>query len=59
VDTKILEQHKHPKFPRLTLQLRSTSAFYQALAFVDGRKHQKSMRTEELTTALKLAQEPL
>jgi integrase len=52
----IIETHKHPKFPRLTIDLRSKSRFYQARAYVDGLR-QKSMRTDNLTTAMKLAGE--
>ena len=52
----LLEQHKHPAFPRLTLQLRSNSRFYQAVTFLDGKKHLKSMKTEKLPTAFKLGE---
>jgi len=55
--TEVLEQHAHPKFPRLSVQLRSNSRFYQAVTFLDGRLIQRSMRSEALETSLKLAGE--
>jgi integrase len=39
------------------VQLRSNSRFYQALTFLDGKKRQASLKTDKLTTALKLAEE--
>lgn len=55
--TKVLEQHQHPKYPRLTVDLRSNSRFYQARTFLDGKLTQKSTKTTSLTTAFKLAEE--
>lgn len=56
--TKILENHVHPKHPRLYVQLRSNSKVYQALTFLDGKKRQKALKkTTKLTTAFKLAEE--
>jgi hypothetical protein len=46
-----------PKYPRLQVQLRRRSKFYQALTFIDGRKVQKSLKTDRLSTALKLDHE--
>jgi integrase len=53
----LLESHTHPKYPRLKLQLRIRSQFYQGLVFLDGRKYLKSLKTTSLTTALKLGEE--
>lgn len=53
----LLEAHPHPKYPRLQVQLRRRSKFYQALTFIDGRKVQKSLKTDRLSTALKLGEE--
>jgi integrase len=53
--TKILEQHVHPKFPRLTIDRRSNSPFYQARAFIKGRLMQRSMRTRSIAEAMQLA----
>ncbi len=52
----ILETHRHPKYERLVIDLRSKSRKYQARAYVD-RLRQKSMGTDQLTTAIKLAGE--
>lgn len=54
---RVLEQHVHPKYPRLVIDLRSKSKFYQARTFLDGRLLQHSTRTPQLTTALRLAAE--
>ena len=54
---KIVETHEHPKYPRLTLQLRNISRFYQARTFLDGRLLYHSTKTDRLTTALKLGGE--
>lgn len=54
---KVTEQHVHPKYPRLVIDLRSKSRFYQARTFLDGRLLQHSTKTPELTTALRLAAE--
>jgi hypothetical protein len=53
----ILEQHRHPRYPRLKIQLRKRSRHYQAIVFLDGRKLQHSLRTDQLTTAFKLGEE--
>jgi integrase len=55
--TKVIEQHRHPKFPRLVLDLRTNSRFYQARTFLDGRLVQKSTKTTQLATAFKLAED--
>jgi hypothetical protein len=54
---RILERHRHPKYERLTLQRRSDSVYLQAVCYLDGELHQKSTRSGELTTALKLGGE--
>jgi hypothetical protein len=34
----LLESHPHPKYPRLTLDLRADSKFYQARIFLDSKR---------------------
>jgi hypothetical protein len=53
----ILDRHPHPKYPRLTLQRRSNSKYYQAVVFLDGKMRQKSTHTVALSTAFKLGEE--
>lgn len=55
--TKVIEQHHHPKYARLVVDLRTNSRFYQARTFLDGKLVQKSTKTAELRTALKLAED--
>lgn len=55
--TKVIEQHHHPKYPRLVVDLRTNSRFYQARTFLDGKLVQKSTKTGELRTAFKLAED--
>ncbi len=55
--TKVTEQHRHPKFPRLVIDLRTNSRFYQARTFLDGKLVQKSTKTTNLPTAFKLAED--
>jgi integrase len=54
---QIQESHPHPKYPRLQIQLRRKSRFYQGLTFLDGRKVQKSLKTDQLATAFKLGED--
>lgn len=54
---KLLEQHTHPKHPRLYVQLRDDSKWLQAVAFVGGQKSQYSTRTQHLLTAYRLAED--
>jgi integrase len=54
---KVRETHQHPKYPRLRLDLRDDSAFWQARTFLDGKQRQKSTETANLRTAFKLAEE--
>lgn len=53
----ILGQHEHPKYSRLSIQLRHKSRFYQDVVFLDGRKVQKSLKTDQLSTAFKLGEQ--
>jgi len=55
--TKVLEDHAHPTFPRLHVQLRSNSKFYQSITHLDGRYQQKSTKVRELPAAFKVAEE--
>jgi len=52
----LVEQIEHPKYPRLKLQIRARSKFYQALTFQDGKKVQHSLKTTNLDTVLKLSE---
>lgn len=54
---RVTESHAHPKFDRLTVDLRTKSKYFQARTFHDGRLHQKSTKTTALSTALRLAAE--
>lgn len=54
---EVRERHAHPKFSRLSIQLRSDSRFYQAVTFLDGKLRQKSLKTRELPAAFKLGEE--
>lgn len=53
----VQERHAHPKFPRLSIQLRSDSRFYQAVTFLDGKLRQKSLKTCELPAAFKVGED--
>jgi hypothetical protein len=57
VANQILEKYPHPKHPRLTIQRRTTSRFYQSLTFLDGQLKQHSLKTTHLPTAFKLAED--
>jgi hypothetical protein len=57
VKTQVLERYPHPKLPRLTIQLRSDSRFYQAVTFLDDKLKQHSLKTTNLPTAFKLAED--
>lgn len=54
---KLKEQHTHPTHSRLYIQLRDDSKWFQAVAFIDGRKRQSSTRTQHLPTAFRLAED--
>jgi hypothetical protein len=53
---KVIQQYVSRKNPRVYLQERSNSKFLQALTFLNGKKRQKSMGTEDLGTAEKAAE---
>jgi hypothetical protein len=53
----LLETHRHPKYPRLALDLRADSRFYQARTYLDGKVRLKSTKTEALPAALKIAED--
>src|SRR5262245_7438671 len=53
----LLESHKHPTLPRLSLDKRADSRYWQARTFLDGKVRLKSTKTDELTTAFRLAEE--
>ncbi len=52
----LLETHKHPQYPRLALDLRADSRFYQARTYLDGKVWLKSTKTGALPTAFKIAE---
>lgn len=51
----MVEQHKHPEFPRLTLVRRDSSRFYHARIYLDGKLKQSSLKTPDIKLALRLA----
>lgn len=53
----MLEQYSHPKYPRLVVLRHHRSRFYQSRTYLNGALIQHSLKTEELTLALKLAEE--
>jgi hypothetical protein len=55
--TLIAARYPHPKFPRLSVQMRSNSRFYQAVTFIDGKLVQWSTKTPDLPLALKLSED--
>src|SRR5436190_12908382 len=52
----LLETHTHPTIPRLTLDRRADSPFYQARAFIDGRQRTSSTKTSDIRTAFRVAE---
>lgn len=52
-----VQRFPHPKYPRLYIQLRSNSRFFQAVTYVDGRLLQKSLKVEQLEAAYQLGLE--
>jgi hypothetical protein len=54
---QLLEKFPHPKYPRLTIQLRNRSRFYRAMTFLDGKLRYHSLKTTHLPTAFKLAED--
>src|ERR1700680_1695782 len=55
--TSVVARYPHPKFPRLSVQQRSNSRFYQAVTFIDGKLRQWSTKTPDLPLALKLSED--
>jgi len=53
---RVLETHRHPKIPKLRLERRSSSRYWQARVYADGRIHQKSTEHPELRSALRIAE---
>lgn len=51
----MVEQHKHPEFPRLTIVRTDRSRFYHARIYLDGKLKQASLRTPDIKLALRLA----
>jgi len=54
---RVIERHPHPKYPRLSIQRRSDSRFYQAITYLDGKLRQASTRVTHLPSALKIAED--
>jgi integrase len=52
----LLESHRHPKLPRLTLDLRADSRYWQARTFLDGKVRLKSTKVESLPAAFRVAE---
>lgn len=53
----LLETHQHPKYPRLHLDLRADSRFFQARVYLEGRVRLKSTKSESLPTAFRIAED--
>jgi len=53
----VKERHLHPKFPRLRLELRSDSKFFQAVTRLDNKLRQKTTGTDNLVTAYRVAED--
>jgi hypothetical protein len=53
----LLESHRHPKLPRLALDLRADSRYWQARTFLDGKVRLKSTKVETLPAALRIAED--
>lgn len=53
----LLESHRHPKLPRLTLDLRADSRYWQARTYLDGKVRLKSTKVETLPAAFKVAED--
>ena len=51
------ERHRHGTLDRLYVYRQPRSRFYGAETFLDGRKRRASLKTDSLTTALKLSEE--
>jgi hypothetical protein len=55
--TSVLERHPHPTYPRLRIELRSDSRFFQAVTRLDDKLRQKTTGTDNLPTALRIAED--
>lgn len=55
--TQTVEQHVHPSYNRLVVLRRNTSRFYHCRTYLNRALIQHSLKTDELTLALKLAEE--
>lgn len=53
---RVTEKHRSAKYPKLHLELRSSSRYWQGRCFMDGRLHQKSTEHTELRSAMKIAE---
>jgi hypothetical protein len=51
------DRHEHPDHSELYVFRRPRSRFYYGETCVDGRKERRSLKTDRLATALKLASE--
>lgn len=55
--TVVVERHTHPKYPQLRIELRSDSSKYQAVTRLDNRLRQWTTGTDNLPTAIRLAED--
>jgi hypothetical protein len=53
---RLQEKHRSAKFPGLWLERRSSSRYWQARAWLDGKVQQKSMEHDDVRTAMKFAE---
>jgi hypothetical protein len=53
---RLTEKHRSAKFPSLWLEKRSSSKYWQARAWIDGKIQQKSTEHDDVRTALKIAE---
>jgi integrase len=53
----LIETSTHPKYPRLSLDLRTDSPFYQARIYLDGKQRQWSTKAKTLAGAQKVSEE--
>lgn len=57
MSNNVIERHTHPAYPRLRIELRSDSRFYQAVSRIDGKLRQCSLKVKQLPTALAVAED--
>ena len=53
----LIQTYPHPKYPRLKIEQRANSRFYQARTYLNGGLIQKSTATTHLQTAFKFAED--